>query len=109
MIATCGVVCSLLIGYASTLIPASSRMMLLTLLSQAAAWIKATYANSRLCVKTLSEPDFMKHLELAIQFGNPFLFENVDEDLDPMLDPVLEKNVVQDGVSKTIMLGDKVR
>ena len=51
----------------------------------------------------------MKHLELAIQFGNPFLFENVDEDLDPMLDPVLEKNVVQDGVSKTIMLGDKVR
>jgi dynein heavy chain, axonemal len=60
-------------------------------------------------VKTLSEPDFMKHLELAIQFGNPFLFENVDEELDPMLDPVLEKNVVQDGASKTIVLGDKVR
>ena len=30
----------------------------------------------------------MKHLELAIQFGAPFLFENVDEELDPMLDPV---------------------
>jgi dynein heavy chain, axonemal len=75
---------------------------------QAAAWIKATYAGSRLCVKTLSEPDFMKHLELAIQFGNPFLFENVDEELDPMLDPVLEKNTVQDGASKTIVLGDKV-
>jgi dynein heavy chain len=34
----------------------------------------------------------MKHLELAIQFGNPFLFENIDEELDPLLDPVLEKN-----------------
>lgn len=73
------------------------------------AWIKETYADQRLCVKTLSEPDFMKHLELAIQFGTPFLFENVDEELDPMLDPVLEKNVVQDGSSKTIVLGDKVR
>jgi len=30
----------------------------------------------------------MKHLELAIQFGNPFLFENIDEEIDPMLDPV---------------------
>ena len=36
----------------------------------------------------------MKHLELAIQFGAPFLFENVDEELDPMLDPVLVSRVV---------------
>lgn len=56
----------------------------------------------------LSESDFMKHLELAIQFGNPFLFENVDEELDPMLDPVLEKNVVKDGASMVIKLGDKM-
>lgn len=59
---------------------------------QAVSWIKRTYAGKNLTVKTLTESDFMKHLELAIQFGNPFLFENVDEDLDPMLDPVLEKN-----------------
>ena len=75
---------------------------------QAVSWIKNTYASSNLTVKSLNESDFMKHLELAIQFGNPFLFESIDEDLDPMLDPVLEKNVVQDGASKTIALGDKV-
>ncbi|CAM9109021.1 unnamed protein product [Choristocarpus tenellus] len=75
---------------------------------QAVSWIKNTYEGSNLTVKSLNEPDFMKHLELAIQFGNPFLFENIDEELDPMLDPVLEKNVVQDGPSKTIKLGDKV-
>ncbi|CAM9101409.1 unnamed protein product [Chrysoparadoxa australica] len=74
---------------------------------QAVTWIKNTYANENLTVKTLNEPDFMKHLELAIQFGNPFLFENIDEELDPMLDPVLEKNIVQEGPSKTIVLGDK--
>lgn len=75
---------------------------------QAVSWIKNTYAGRNLTIKSLNEVDFMKHLELAIQFGNPFLFESIDEDLDPMLDPVLEKNVVQDGASKTINLGDKV-
>jgi dynein heavy chain len=74
---------------------------------QAVTWIKNTYADQKLTVKTLAESDFMKHLELAIQFGNPFLFENVDEELDPMLDPVLEKNVVVEGGGKIIKLGDK--
>merc|ERR1712072_1261523 len=55
----------------------------------------------------LSESDFMKHLELAIQFGAPFLFENVDEELDPMLDPVLEKNTYFESGQKLIKLGDK--
>ena len=53
----------------------------------------------------LSESDFLKHLELAIQFGNPFLFENIDEDLDPLLDPVLEKNIYKEGNGLVIKLG----
>lgn len=53
----------------------------------------------------MTEPDFLKHLELAIQFGNPFLFENVDEELDPLLDPVLEKSVVKEGNGLVIKLG----
>ena len=75
---------------------------------QAVGWIKRTYAGKNLAVKTLADSDFMKHLELAIQFGNPFLFENVDQELDPMLDPVLEKNVVKEGASMMIKLGDKM-
>lgn len=47
-------------------------------------------------------------MELAIQFGNPFLFENVDEELDPLLDPVLEKNVVKEGNGLVIKLGMEV-
>ena len=42
---------------------------------------------------------------MAIQFGNPFLFENVDEELDPLLDPVLEKSVVKEGNGLVIKLG----
>lgn len=71
-------------------------------------WIKRTYEKENLTVKSLNESDFMKHLELAIQFGNPFLFENIDEELDPMLDPVLEKNVIMEGGAKLIKLGDKM-
>jgi len=75
---------------------------------QAVSWIKRTYEGKNLTVKSLSESDFMKHLELAIQFGNPFLFENIDEELDPMLDPVLEKNIVKEGAAMMIKLGDKM-
>uniref|UniRef100_A0A7S2K9S5 AAA+ ATPase domain-containing protein n=1 Tax=Leptocylindrus danicus TaxID=163516 RepID=A0A7S2K9S5_9STRA len=74
---------------------------------QALGWIKTTFASKQLCVKTLNDSDFMKHLELAIQFGNPFLFENVGEDLDPMLDPILSKNIIIENGTKSIMLGDK--
>ena len=72
---------------------------------QAVSWIKRTYSGKSLTVKMLTESDFMKHLELAIQFGNPFLFENVDEDLDPMLDPILEKNIIKEGTGMVIKLG----
>ena len=75
---------------------------------QAVTWIKRTYAGKNLTVKSLNESDFMKHLELAIQFGNPFLFENIDEELDPMLDPVLEKNIVKEGAAMMIKIGDKM-
>jgi len=36
----------------------------------------------------------LKPLENAIKFGKPVLFEAVDEELDPTLDPILEKNFV---------------
>ena len=61
---------------------------------QAVSWIKNMYGKDQLKIKSLSESDFMKHLELAIQFGAPFLFENVDEELDPMLDPVRARRPV---------------
>lgn len=75
--------------------------------SQAVNWIKKTYGNKNLTVKKITDADFMKHLELAIQFGNPFLFENIDEDLDPLLEPILERNVVKQGGATMIKLGDK--
>ena len=75
---------------------------------QAVAWIKNMCAGEQLTVKTLNDSDFIKYLELAVQFGNPFLFENVSEDIDPILSPILEKDVTIEGGRKTISIGDKI-
>lgn len=41
-----------------------------------------------------------------IKRGGCCLFENIDQELDPTLDPLLEKNIVGRGVEKTIKLTD---
>ena len=41
----------------------------------------------------LSDRDYLRSLENAIRFGKPCLMENVGEDLDPALEPVLLKQV----------------
>ena len=73
---------------------------------QAVTWIKNMF-NDQLTVKSLNDSDFMKHLELSIQFGNPFLFENIGEEIDPILNPILEKNVSTENGQKIIRIGDK--
>ena len=42
---------------------------------------------------TFNDADFLKQLEMAIKYGFPFLFQDVDEYIDPVIDNVLEKNI----------------
>ena len=64
-------------------------------LVQAVYWIKKREGKQlEGRVKTFNDSDFLKHLEMAIQYGFPFLFENLDEYIDPVIDPVLEKSFV---------------
>lgn len=44
-------------------------------------------------VLKLSDRDFLRSMENAIRFGKPCLLENVGEELDPALEPVLLKQV----------------
>lgn len=49
----------------------------------------------------LSDRDFLRSLENAIRFGKPCLLENVGEELDPALEPVLLKQTYkQQGLLK---------
>ena len=47
------------------------------------------------------------HLEDCLTFGKPLLIENIEEDLDPMLDPVLERRLAKKGKGYVLTLGDK--
>ncbi|KAI9144584.1 dynein heavy chain and region D6 of dynein motor-domain-containing protein [Paraphysoderma sedebokerense] len=74
---------------------------------QAVNWIKKREAGNNLKISSFSDPDFLKHLELAITYGFPFLFEDIDEYIDPVIDNVIEKNIKTAGSRKYIVLGDK--
>lgn len=74
---------------------------------QAINWIKRKEGPNGLKISTFSDPDFLKHLELAITYGFPFLFEDVDEDIDPIIDNVIEKRIQSVGGRKFVLLGDK--
>lgn len=56
----------------------------------------------------LGDGDFMRKLEACIQFGYPLLLENILEELDPALEPVLKKTIFRAGSSWQIQLGDSV-
>ncbi len=74
---------------------------------QAINWIKKKEANNNLKVCTFNDHDFLKQLEMAIVYGLPFLFEDVDEYIDPVIDNVLEKNIKVASGRRFIVLGDK--
>jgi len=44
--------------------------------------------------------DYMRHLEVAIQFGKPVLLQNVQDKLDAALDPILNKSVKKIGMKQ---------
>jgi len=73
---------------------------------QAVTWLKNKLGET-LKVKTFND-DFQKFLEQCIQFGLPFLFESCVEYIDPIIDPVLNKNYTMDGGRKMIDLGGEV-
>eukprot|EP00818_Percolomonas_sp_WS_P004801 CAMPEP_0117449454 /NCGR_PEP_ID=MMETSP0759-20121206/7954_1 /TAXON_ID=63605 /ORGANISM="Percolomonas cosmopolitus, Strain WS" /LENGTH=4456 /DNA_ID=CAMNT_0005241931 /DNA_START=311 /DNA_END=13681 /DNA_ORIENTATION=- len=62
---------------------------------QAISWIKERERKNDLVIRTFNDADFMRELENAIKFGRPFLFENVDEFIDPMIEPVLDMNLLE--------------
>uniref|UniRef100_A0A1A9WZZ0 Dynein axonemal heavy chain 7 n=1 Tax=Glossina brevipalpis TaxID=37001 RepID=A0A1A9WZZ0_9MUSC len=75
---------------------------------QANKWIKNLEKANRLCVIRLNQPDYTRVMENAIQFGLPVLLENIGEELDPILESVLLKQLFKQGGALCIKLGDSV-
>ncbi|XP_068109284.1 dynein axonemal heavy chain 1 [Hyperolius riggenbachi] len=75
---------------------------------QANRWIKNLEKDNGLDVVKLSDRDLLRSLENAIRFGKPFMLENVGEELDPALEPVLLKQTYKQQGSTVLRLGDTV-
>ncbi|XP_076458174.1 dynein axonemal heavy chain 3-like [Babylonia areolata] len=75
---------------------------------QANKWIKNLEKEHKLGIIKLSDASYLRTLENSIQFGTPVLLENVGEELDPILDPVLQKLIFRQQGVDYIRLGDNV-
>ncbi len=64
---------------------------------QANKWVKNSWKDHKLSVIKLTDNDYMRTLENCINFGTPLLLENVGEDLDPSLEPLLLKQTFKQG------------
>ncbi|ORX42989.1 hypothetical protein BCR36DRAFT_361700 [Piromyces finnis] len=75
---------------------------------QANKWVKNMESKNNLSVIKLTDSDYVRSLENAISFGLPVLIENVKEELDPILNPILCKSIFVNGGVKCIKLGDNI-
>ena len=62
--------------------------------------------SKNLHIIKLTDSDCVRTLENCIQFGTPVLLENIGEELDPILEPLLLKQTFKQGGSICIKLGD---
>jgi dynein heavy chain len=75
---------------------------------QAITWLKNKEAKKvpREPVTALSNPKLKDQVEFCMSEGKALIIVGVEEELDPLLYPVLEKQFIQKGKKKLIKLAD---
>jgi len=73
---------------------------------QANKWVR-NLEGKRLRIIDLKMKDFLREVENGISYGMPILLQDILEELDPSLEPVLSKAIMKQGSREFIRLGDK--
>uniref|UniRef100_A0A3P8TGW6 Dynein, axonemal, heavy polypeptide 9 like n=1 Tax=Amphiprion percula TaxID=161767 RepID=A0A3P8TGW6_AMPPE len=71
---------------------------------QGIKWIKSRYGNS-LKVVSLGQKGYVDVIEQAVVAGDTVLIENLEETIDPVIDPLLGRHTIKKG--SCIKVGDK--
>jgi len=76
---------------------------------QANLWLKNRYKEEQLkVIKPTNDPNFVSRtLENSINFGTPVILEDANETFDPLLDPLLAKQIEKKGSEYFIKFGDQ--
>lgn len=61
---------------------------------QGIKWIKTKYGNDLVVVR-LGQKSYLDKIEKAISQGSVVLIENIEESVDPVLDPVIGQNRIK--------------
>ncbi|MBN3303948.1 DYH3 protein, partial [Amia calva] len=75
---------------------------------QANKWIKNMEKANKLSIIKLSDSNYVRTLENAIQFGTPILLESVGEELDAVLEPILLKQTFKQQGVVYMRLGENI-
>ncbi|KAJ3025524.1 UNVERIFIED_CONTAM: Cytoplasmic dynein 2 heavy chain 1 [Siphonaria sp. JEL0065] len=74
--------------------------------SQATSWLKIHLADRKPEIIKQHDENFMRSFELALRFGKTLIIEEVAE-IEPILFPILRKDLVKQGPRYMVQLGDK--
>uniref|UniRef100_A0A8C4VAF4 Dynein axonemal heavy chain 3 n=1 Tax=Falco tinnunculus TaxID=100819 RepID=A0A8C4VAF4_FALTI len=75
---------------------------------QANKWVKNMEKTNRLSVIKLSDTHYVRTLENAIQLGTPVLLENIGEELDAFIEPILLKLIFKQQGVEYMKLGENI-
>uniref|UniRef100_A0A8C3V3B4 Dynein axonemal heavy chain 3 n=1 Tax=Catharus ustulatus TaxID=91951 RepID=A0A8C3V3B4_CATUS len=75
---------------------------------QANKWIKNMEKSNKLAVIKLSDTHYVRTLETALQLGTPVLLENIGEELDAFLEPILLKQTFKQQGVEYMKLGENI-
>lgn len=74
---------------------------------QGLTWILKREKQNGLVVTKVDDKYFLQQLEDCLTNGKPMLIELTDEEVDPILDPLLDKQIIKSGRSYKIVISDK--
>uniref|UniRef100_A0ABM5FWF4 Cytoplasmic dynein 2 heavy chain 1 n=2 Tax=Agamidae TaxID=81953 RepID=A0ABM5FWF4_9SAUR len=75
--------------------------------SRATEWLKTHLKESRLEIINQQDANFINALELAVRFGKTLIIQEMDG-VEPVLYPLLRKDLVAQGPRYVVQIGDKI-
>ncbi|XP_029136209.2 dynein cytoplasmic 2 heavy chain 1 [Labrus bergylta] len=75
--------------------------------SRATEWLRTHLSQNRLEVINQQDSNFMTSLELAVRFGKTLIIQEMDG-VEPVLYPLLRKDLIAQGPRYVVQIGDKV-